>query len=336
MSKKAFVTGATGFVGSSLAKHLSQQGWQLVALVRTGSHCNQLEELGITLVYGDITNPDSYREAISGCDLVFHCAALTGVGHKIKQFWHVISEGTRAVLSAAKMVGVKRFIHVSSIVAYELNNHVTQYDESQALINSSIDPYGQAKASAESLCLAAHQPGKFAVSVVRPVFVYGPGDRPGGFLPTMAALLKAEKFRLMDNGNNPLPLVYITDLIELLVLCANSDQAGGQVYNANSNDSPTWQQFAEKITSECNLPSPKSVSSRLLYPVASILETFVKLKLLKTLPLSKTAVKLMLTQQPFPADKAINELGYQPKVGFQKGMENSLPMVKAFLHQDNL
>ncbi|WP_461482126.1 NAD-dependent epimerase/dehydratase family protein, partial [Porticoccus sp.] len=173
MQKRAFVTGATGFVGGALVAQLVAAGWQVVALVRAHSDTARLPSPGVALVVGDICQPEGLADAMAGCSVVFHCAALTGVGHRIDDFYRVIAGGTDNLLGAARASGIKRFVLVSSVAVYELDG-ASRCDEQQPLLNSSIDPYGCAKIRAEAACLAAHRQGQFEVSIVRPVFIYGP------------------------------------------------------------------------------------------------------------------------------------------------------------------
>jgi nucleoside-diphosphate-sugar epimerase len=328
---RAFVTGATGFVGSALVARLAAMGWEVVALVRPGSAYSHLIERDIELIYGDLNASDSLAAPLAKCDVVFHCAALTGVGHAMQDFHQTIVSGTESLLKASIASGVSRFVFVSSVAAYELGESRTRCDEAQALLSSSIDPYGSAKVEAERICMAAHDRGEISSRIVRPVFVYGPGDRPGGFLPEVAALIQSGKFRLMDGGDHPISLVYISDLIDLLVLVAESDQAHGQIYNANSVDTPTWRQFVDRICNTCQLQRPKSVNSRLVFGLARLLEIMAKVGMIRSLPLSKAAVSLLSSSVEFPSNKAREQLGYWSKVGFIEGMDKAMsPLQEMF------
>lgn len=333
MRKRAFITGATGFVGGALAEQLSASGWELVALVRGRSDWARLKELGAILVIGELSTSDTFAESLKGCSVVFHCAGLTGVSHTINAFHQVISVGTHNLLDVSIAAGVERFVFVSSIVVYELNSAVQIYNESQPVLSSSVDPYGRAKVEAETACMNANHRGDISVRIVRPVFIYGPGDRRGGFLPEIASMIKNRKLRLMDGGDNPIPLIYISDLVDLLILCAESDQGHGQIYNASSEDSPAWRQLVDHICEEFQLKPPKSVNSKIIYLLASLLETAANIKLIRTLPMSKAVVKLLSLKLQFPSAKACQQLGYQPKVSFQQGINNSMPMLEELLNE---
>lgn len=323
-NRTAFVTGATGFLGSALVKRLLSLEWKVVALVRSTSNCSWLEDLSVDLVEGDVCDSDSLKHSINGCDVVFHCAALTGIGHASEQIEKVTLAGTRNVLSAAIEAAAKNFVFVSSAAVYGVRDSQAIYTESAPLANDSIDPYIKAKIEAERLCLAANADGKISTRIIRPGFIYGPGDREGGFVPEITGLLRRKVFRLVNKGEHMIPLVYIDDLIELIALAATADAAQGQIYNASSDGSPTWFQFSSEICKHYNYPLPKSVNIKLLYGFASFVEWLAKMGAIKSLPMSKASVSMMGLPLKFPSAKAENELGYASKATFEAHMKITL------------
>jgi len=326
--KHAFITGATGFVGGALAEKLTADGWTVTALVRPQSDTARLSALDVSLAFGDVCQPEGLAEAMSGANVVFHCAALTGVGHRSADIHRVIAQGTNNLLDAACKSGVKRFVYVSSVAVYELSD-AGVCDEQHALLSSSIDPYAQAKIAAEKACLEACHVGQLETTIVRPVFIYGPGDRRGGFLPELVKMISNGKFKLIGGGHNRVPLVYITDLVDMLLLCAIRQESVGQVYNVCSNHSPTWQELVTALCAEFHLTQPATVPTGLVKSAAGLLEILAKAKLLKTLPVSKTAAQLLSGDFQFPIDKAARDLAYTPKVSFPEGFSTTLPSLKS-------
>jgi len=325
--KHAFITGATGFVGGALAEKLTADGWTVTALVRPQSDTARLSALDVSLAFGDVCQPEGLAEAMSGANVVFHCAALTGVGHRSADIHRVIAQGTNNLLDAACKSGIQRFVYVSSVAVYELSD-AGVCDEQHALLSSSIDPYAQAKIAAEKACFEACHAGQLKATIVRPVFIYGPGDRRGGFLPELASMMAVGKFKLIGGGANRIPLVYISDLTDMLLRCAVRPEAVGQAYNACSKASPTWQGFAQSLSGVLGVAQPGSVPATLVRPIAGLLEFLAKVQLLRTLPLSKVAVNLLAMDLEFPADKAERELGYVSQIGFAEGVVRCLPMLK--------
>src|SRR3954466_11688067 len=114
----AFVTGATGFVGSHVAKQLALRGADLRLLVRKTSNLANIATLKADHVTGDLTDPDSLKRAMQGCEFVFHVAAdyrLWTPDREGKDMYRANVEGTRAIIAAAQAAGVRRVIYCSSV-----------------------------------------------------------------------------------------------------------------------------------------------------------------------------------------------------------------------------
>src|ERR1041384_8625537 len=113
---KAFVTGATGFVGSHVARVLAEKGADLRLLVRPSSNLKNIEGLKAEQVVGDLRDPESLEKAMSGCDAVFHVAADYRLWVRDpEQMYKANVEGTRGLLKAANKSGVRRVVYTSSV-----------------------------------------------------------------------------------------------------------------------------------------------------------------------------------------------------------------------------
>src|SRR6266536_2891909 len=113
---KAFVTGATGFIGGHLAERLHARGDEVVALVRSPDKATKLRELGCDLVEGDLGDEPAIRRGVAGCDAAFHVGAVYKVGVRVSEHpaMHDANvEGTKRVLDAAIDAGVGRVVYVS-------------------------------------------------------------------------------------------------------------------------------------------------------------------------------------------------------------------------------
>lgn len=174
---KAFVTGGTGFIGSSIVRELLKADYEVCALVRKGADMRNLDGLEIELVQGDITDIDSLRRAVQGCERVFHAAALYS-------FWvresglieRVNVEGTRNVLEVAKEAGVERIVYTSSVAALavpEGKEPVTE--ETPVDPGKIIGDYKKSKYRAEQVALDYARSG-LPVVLVNPSFPVGPRD----------------------------------------------------------------------------------------------------------------------------------------------------------------
>ena len=163
------VTGATGKVGSRLAKRLAGRGDRVRALVRDAARAAELSEAGIGLVVGDLLDPGSLRRAVRGVDVVVHCAAFFR-GATPEQAAAVNDLGTRQLAAAAREEPVKRFVFTSTGLVYGSNgNRLAREDDPCA----PTAPYPVSKLAAERFLLSMEG---LDVRVVRLPFVYGDGD----------------------------------------------------------------------------------------------------------------------------------------------------------------
>ncbi len=174
---KAFVTGATGFIGMNLAEVLRGSGWQVTALVRPGAQRGPLTRLGVTLAEGDVTDRDSVERAMPrGVDCVFHVAASTSMwSRQAAELDRVNVGGTRNVVEAALERRARRLVHTSSVAAYGFHSGRIDEDAPQRAADSWIG-YFRTKALAEREVRAGIERGLDAV-ILNPVHVMGRHDR---------------------------------------------------------------------------------------------------------------------------------------------------------------
>lgn len=174
---KALVTGATGFIGSCLARSLVARGWEVSVLRRANSRLDALSDVPVRQHIGDITDAASLPPALAGIDGVFHAAATVSFwrGTRAEQY-RVNVEGTRNVAAAALAAGVRRLVHTSSIAAIGVSPDGRPVDETFAFNGQPFDiGYLITKNLAEAEIKAAVARGLDAV-IVNPATVLGPGD----------------------------------------------------------------------------------------------------------------------------------------------------------------
>ena len=176
MTRNAFVTGATGFLGLNLVQHLTEQGWVVTALHRPSSNLTYLKRFPVTLAVGEIEDAASLDRVMpEGLDAVFHVAGDVSFwsGHKARQTRTNV-EGTRNVLATARAKGVQRFIHTSSIAVYGVQSG--EFDESTPHLGcGSWISYLHTKALAEEEVQKAIGAGLDAV-ILNPANIVGPYD----------------------------------------------------------------------------------------------------------------------------------------------------------------
>lgn len=173
---RALVTGGTGFVGAHLARVLMAAGHDVRILHRTSSKLDALEGVSFESAFGDIMETDAVRAAASGCDWVFHVAAVADYWRADpKQMFDVNVEGTRIVLEAAREAGVKRVVFTSSAAAVGFNPDAPSDETAPFNLPPESFLYGYSKQLAEGVVQDAVRAGQDVVTV-NPVIVIGPGD----------------------------------------------------------------------------------------------------------------------------------------------------------------
>ncbi|MBM4431266.1 MAG: NAD-dependent epimerase/dehydratase family protein, partial [Chloroflexi bacterium] len=174
---RAFVTGGTGFVGGAVVRRLIAAGHEVVALVRQESNTRQLDGLPVQWVVGDVTDTDSLRAGMTGCDWAFHVAALYSYwGHSTEEFYQVNVEGTRHVLEAARDAGVKRIVHTSSVaVLGRCRDRTPGNEETPSTLADMVCDYERSKFLGEQVARDFARQG-LPVVIVNPGAPVGVGD----------------------------------------------------------------------------------------------------------------------------------------------------------------
>src|SRR5579863_4202509 len=168
---RAFVTGATGFLGSHVARALADQGAELRLLVRPTSSLKNLQGLKAETAIGDLRDPGSLEKAMSGCDTVFHVAADYRLWVRdAAEMYRSNVEGTRAILEAARKNGVRRVVYTSSVatVGFTGNGHPLGQpadEDSPVSLADMIGHYKRSKFMAEQVALEAGRSGMHVVTV---------------------------------------------------------------------------------------------------------------------------------------------------------------------------
>ncbi|MGH8647631.1 MAG: NAD-dependent epimerase/dehydratase family protein, partial [Gammaproteobacteria bacterium] len=179
-TRRVFLTGATGFIGTRLAERLGASGYTLRCLVRTDARATRLRELGAEILLGNVTDRALLERGMQDCELAYHVAAIYDLGvlnPSVMQQTNV--EGTRAFLEAAGASRIRKAVYVSTTVALGPSSegeseNVTEYDGPYP------SAYHRTKAQAHRLAREA-QTRELPLIIVCPAYVYGPGDEgPAG------------------------------------------------------------------------------------------------------------------------------------------------------------
>jgi nucleoside-diphosphate-sugar epimerase len=324
------VTGANGFVGSTLCRKLAGRGDAVRGLVRATSDLALLEGVPVERVVGNLDDPASLEAATRGIEIVYHAAAAVTDWGTLGYFRRVNVEGTRNLLEAAVANGVQRFVHVSTVAVHSFID-AQEMDEQSPQLPTPF-PYCQTKREAEALALDYHRRGEIDVTVVRPGDVYGPGDRVA--LLNMAGLLKAGRLPYVGGGRKLGAFAYVENLADGLILAGTIERAVGEAYVITDGVKMTWREYFGKLTAALGMPHPRiSVHPALAYAAATLLEAAYRLlRLPGRPPVTRYLVAHLRGDFHFSIAKARRELVYEPRVGVDEGVRRTAEWYNCLRH----
>ena len=309
----AFVTGATGFLGSHIARALFDGGAELRLLHRASSDTRNLDQFSrADRVVGDLRDPASLRKSMSGCDVVFHVAAdyrlWTPTKSDIDQMYRSNVEGTRAVIAAAAEAGVKRVVYTSSVATMGFKRDGSLVDESAPVtLGDMISHYKKSKFLAEQVALEAGRTGANVV-VVNPTTPIGEQDiKPTPTGRIIVDFLKRKFPAYVETGLN---LVDVHECAHGHLLAMEKARPGERYILGGEN--LTLKQILDKLAAITGLPSPKI---KLPYAIAlafGVFDTAVTGYVLKKQPRASIDEVRMGRKVMFVSSaKAERELGWR-------------------------
>jgi nucleoside-diphosphate-sugar epimerase len=314
---KAMITGGTGLVGRHLITSLQRRGDSVRALVLPTEDVSWLEDQGVAVYRGDIRDPQSLARPLRGVDTVFHMAALQGVWQPIREYYKVNVTGTENVCRAALAEGVRRLIHVSSWTIYGMAHGRPLSEDAPAAPRR--DPYWITKAQGDLLVQRLIAQDGLPATIIRPGTVFGPGDRLN--FGRIADKLCAGRGIVIGSGRNALPLVYVTDVVQGLLLSADTERAQGQAYNITNDDPMTQREFLCAIANVLGTGLPRlHVPYRAAYAIAFAAERATGFMRSTDPIVTRHGVTLFGTDNRHAIDKARRELGYDPQVSLTEGV----------------
>ena len=250
---RVFVTGASGFVGSHLVEKLTQEGAGVRALVRPTSRIGHLRSLDVDWIDGDLEDVEKLKKAMEGCNVVYHCAAATKGSWS--DYLDATIRGTERVLAASLAVGVKRFVYISSLSVYgvsQLKDHdlVTE-DTPYEPYPEQRGYYSHSKIEAEKLVLRYGDEQRLPIAILRPGTIYGPRGKL--FFPRIGYSLKDKVFLIIGRGDHLLPLAYVENVVDAILLAGTQNEAVGQIYNIVDDDKITQREYLNELIQRTGL-----------------------------------------------------------------------------------
>jgi len=307
---KCFVTGATGFLGSQVARQLLARGAELRLLVRPASRLDNIADLPAERVTGDLRDVDSLRKGISDCEYVFHVAADYRLwARNGQELYDSNVEGTRNILSAARDSGVRRVIYTSSVATMGFGNNGRLTDESSPVsLENMVGDYKRSKFMAERLVIEAAQGGQDVV-LVNPTTPIGERDiKPTPTGQIVVDFLRRKFPAYVDTGLN---LVDVIDCAEGHLLAMEKAKPGERYILGGEN--LTLKQILDKLGAITGLPSPKVKVPYGVALAAGAWGSLVVGGMMKREPRATIEAVQMSRKKMFVTSaKAERELGWKP------------------------
>jgi farnesol dehydrogenase len=313
------VTGATGFLGRNLCERLAHHGYQLRALARPTSDTTFLRALGVEIATGDVRDLDSVRTAMAGCDVVIHAAARFRLWGPPELFEETNLWGTRNVLATAYELGVKRFIHVSTIIVVGPQPPGTVITEATPYGPYPGDNYARTKMGGERLALSYAEVG-LPVIVLRLGALYGPWGHYAFNRLFFEEFLRGWRVQV-HRGRHVIFPCYVGDAVAAVEAALTRGRIG-EVYNVSGESishreaNETISRLAGKSSWRINFPAGVMINfARWLEFIAIFTrrEPFYPLNL----------VPYVFGDWVVSSDKAKRELGFEP-ISFEEGARRTL------------
>ena len=303
------MTGASGFVGSAVARVLRARGLRVRALVRASSPRRNLQDLDAELVEGDMRSSGDMARALDGARWLFHVAADYRLwAPDPEEIVRNNLQGTRAVMQAALAAGVERVVHTSSVATLGLKT--TPADETSPLQESeAIGAYKRSKVAAERLVERMAAEAGLPAVIVNPSTPIGPRDvRP---TPTGRIIVEAAAGRVPAFVDTGLNLVHVDDVAEGHALAFEKGRVG-QRYILGGQDVSLREMLAEIARLSGRRPPTVNLPRGPLYPLAAAAEAVARLTGKEPF-LTVDALKMSRHRMFFSSAKAERELGYRAR-----------------------
>jgi nucleoside-diphosphate-sugar epimerase len=316
--RQVFVTGGSGFVGGAAISRFLADGWRVRAMSRSAKSDEKIRGLRAEPVRCDLENVAA--DHIADADFVMHAGAFLKAWGP-KDAWDRINvRGTERMLTAARAAGVSRFIHIGTEAALLHGQHLHDADETAPLALDSPIPYCRTKALAEHAVREADDSANgFTTIVLRPRFIWGPGDTT--LLPGIAAMAQRGAWMWINRGAAVTSTTHISNLVEAIALACERGE-GGEAYFVLDDGIHTLREIISGMAASRELTLPdRSIPAWVADAAGAVCEwVWRTLSLKDAPPLTKQIAMLMSRDCTLCDDKARAQLGYVPVLSVDDGL----------------
>ena len=313
---KVLVTGAGGFIGSHLVESLLSLDFDVRAV---DLHFTNLEHIKthstLEVIKGDISYESFVREIVENIDVVFHLAsAHLDVSLSKDRYSQVNVDATKILLESAYQAGVKRFVHCSSV---GVMGNIESPPADEKTVCKPTNIYGATKLEGEQAALEFSRQTGFPVVVARPAWVYGPRCPRTAKLMRM---LSKNRFLYFGDGKNLRHPVFVSDAVNALMLCANADNAVGEIIIVAGEKPYQVRELVSEMSKQLGLQPPMIFLPLFLGRLAgSILEGMFKV-INKPPIFSRRSLDFFMENNGYDITKAKQLLGFEPQVDLAAGI----------------
>jgi len=299
--KRVFVTGGSGFVGGALIPALVARGVEVVALARSDAAAAKVRALGAEPAIGDLDVADpKLVEAMRGCDVVFHAAAIAKEHGRLRDFMRTNVEGTRTLLKLAREANVPRFVHVSTEAVLADGKPIVRAVETAPYPAKPAGPYPISKGAAERIVVEAKG------IVIRPRFIWGRGDT--SLLPQLVDRVKSGRYAWIGDGHYLTSTCHVRNVVEGAIAAAEHGTPG-EIYFLTDGEPIDFRDFLTKYLATQGVDAGTRTVPRWVAKTAAALTGWMR-----NPPVTKTAIALVGGEVTVVDAKARRELGYQSHV----------------------
>jgi len=320
---KIVITGGTGFLGKNLAFKLKDMGHEVFALGRNEKIGQELKDNSIIFINSTLENKETMQAAFTDADTVVHSAAFSSPWGKLTDFYQVNVLGTRNVMELCFENKVKKLIHISTPSVYFDFKDEFEITEQKVLKTPFASLYTETKFMAEKILDDNLNQKDLQIITLRPRGIFGPGDTT--LLPRLISACQKGNLKIIGDGKNIIDLTYVDNVSYAIILCMKDlPHLHGKKINITNDEPINLWPFLTNLMDRLDLNlNQKKIPYAVAFQLAHGMEKFYKIfKKNQEPPLTRYSVGLLAKSQTLDINLAKKELGYQPTVSMEEGLNN--------------
>jgi nucleoside-diphosphate-sugar epimerase len=321
---RVLVTGATGFTGGHLARHLQARGREVRVVVRDRAKADAVAREGFEALVGDLRERATIEAGVRGVEVAYHVAAVyREAGIAARDYEVVNAEVPLAIVEAAAAAGARRVVHCSTVGVHGDIEHPPATEDAPLRPG---DVYQRTKLEGERLVLEASRRTGLPVVIARPSGIYGPGDRR---LLKLFRGVARRRFVTLGSGEIYYHLTHVEDLAEGFRLCGEVPAAAGRTYILAGPEVTTLNELVGIVAEQAGVAAPRLHLPVWPFWLAGAACEAVCVPLRVEPPIYRRRVDFFTKSRAFDIGRARRELGFAPRVGLRDGIARTLAWYRA-------